>query len=69
MRYIYKYESFRLTERTIVYKVIRIDNNKFIAQFGLELAAKNFADYLNYNEINNVFLIFKTTEILEKIKL
>lgn len=51
---IYKYESFRLTEKTIVYKVIRIDNNKFIAQFGLELAAKNFTDYLNYNEINNL---------------
>lgn len=51
---IYKYESFRLTERTIVYRVIRIVDNKLIAQFGLELAAKNFTDYLNYNRINNL---------------
>lgn len=54
MRDIYKYELFRLTERTIVYQVIRIVDNKFIAQFGLELAAKNFTDYLNYNKIHNL---------------
>lgn len=51
---IYKYEPFRLTEKTFVYKVTKIDNNKFIAQFGLELAAKNFTDYLNYHGINNL---------------
>ena len=54
MRNIYKYVAFLLTERTIVYRVIRIVDNKFIAQFGLELAAKNFTDYLNYNNINNL---------------
>lgn len=51
---IYKYEPFRLTERTIVYQVSRIVDDKFIAQFGLELAAKNFTDYLNYHGIENL---------------
>ena len=50
---IYKYVAFQLTERTIVYRVIRIVDNKFIAQFGLELAAKNFTDYLNIFRFNH----------------
>lgn len=45
----YSIEPFQLTQKTTVYNVQR--GSLFVAQFGRQSAAGNFARYLNDNDI------------------
>ena len=43
----------QLTPKTLVYRVVD-ENQKFVASFGKQVAAENFAKYLNTNNISTL---------------